>query len=870
MDGYIRRSHRPVRLRLDCFGLSRCPVHGRTLVYALPSFRLTSANASRTIPNRPPAKCRLIVALVLVHVNRVRRSGRFIRPSPREDCEINLAGSGGAFFQTDGSGLNLVEIPPRKGIECHDTLERFTGGPKMHPIADVAATLGSRFNIIFDPHDLTAYLNVNGGFKETALDIAVGVRDAEGRSRCLPFTSRSQTFEYVEYEATATTLTYRGISPKLGLELEMKVLCPFYPRDAKLSTAPCYLVSVRLAKRDKFRWEKPESETDNAVLFFHLGGEELDFKMGQAQSKRQPTAQQDLNYSFLSHFSKPGVQVKPAPETRTLKVSHCIRTLTGEARRVENGFELEVDFSENSSAGLELAWCGWIGKPVLNVHGKSCKLKSTSFFKSCNDVLDWAVSERSAIQESCRLLDSAFTDWSLGRDASNMTALALHSFLACSYWCVRPGGRDWFSVLEGSCYYHSTVDVEYNNAMLYVALWPELLDMLLDEWTEFILPGDPVLGAEDGKTGYLCHDMGAYWNVGKQEYPHHMPVEENVNYLLLLGIRYALGAPDKWVRQKLPTCRLLAEFVVQCDTTGNGFPDKGTANTIDDASPAVQFGREQVYLAVKAQAALWALAEIEERIGGGKEYAQRWKAFVAKSVETLDKSAWRDGHYVTALDAGTEGLINPWSEEAVSPGELEGWDAYSIYSANGLLYLWLGGFKMPRWRMERFRSDAQAACEATMTSYGCRHSSAGDSTVWFSQNIWRDMTAAYLDVDMLHNIERYWEYQLMTGFNYESSLYYDTTPGNNLNFYPRGAVVFGLSMAAAGLRMSRKDKEVSFNPVRPSLLVPLLPFADWAKGEIPWLRVIKIGTSMVAQITEPHLLDSYKKHIEGEAELASL
>jgi len=177
----------------------------------------------------------------------------------------------------------------------------------------------------------------------------------------------------------------------------------------------------------------------------------------------------------------------------------------------------------------------------------------------------------------------------------------------------------------------------------------------------------------------------------------------------------------------------------------------------------------------------------------------------------------------------------------------------------------LAGVKLPRWRMTRFAQDVETAHRATVGPYGCAHSS-DSQTVWFSQNMWRDCVAAYLGVDLLGEVERYWDYQVMTGDNWRPSLYYDTTAQNNLNFYPRGVVVFGLPLAAAGLRLNRVEGALTLRPARSSLRVPLLPLADWEGMTIPVLTVRRREDVTVVQITHRELLKGLTVTVAGAEE----
>ena len=165
------------------------------------------------------------------------------------------------------------------------------------------------------------------------------------------------------------------------------------------------------------------------------------------------------------------------------------------------------------------------------------------------------------------------------------------------------------------------------------------------------------------------------------------------------------------------------------------------------------------------------------------------------------------------------------------------------------------------WR--RFQSSIETAELATRTPYGSSHTSAGQGIVWISQNLWRDYVAAYLGIDLLNSVDAYWDYQALTGANADASLYYDTTPQNNLNFYPRGATVFGAPLAAAGMRLNRAGGELGLAPVRGTLRVPLLPLADWEQMRVPWLIVRSREGVAAAQITEPDLLKGLTVRVSG-------
>ncbi len=724
----------------------------------------------------------------------------------------------------------------------------------MHVMSDCAATLGSRFNLIFDPAGKAVYHNAFGKFREQPLDLAVGVRAQNGEMFCLPFTDQGEVFPYLEQFTSLTSLCYRGIHPDWRIEFEMSLRTPFYPRNARLSTAPVYYVDLTVRWLDEWRWSEVDSPLENGEIVFRLNGQDVQFEEDPDH----------FRYSFIS--TSVVEEGDPANPDITDRGSFPVdATLWCEEGTVNNAGAMSVpfDLSDGESASSSMMWTSWTEESVLKVGGEPGPFKYHEFFASEDKLASWAQNNRESVGERCDFLDDLFRDWSLGRTTSNFTALSLHSFLANTWWTTRKGD-DWFSVWEGSCYYHSTVDVEYNNAMVYLALWPELLDMLINEWADFEVDAQERFGKQWKGTSYICHDMGANHMVGRQAYPHDMAVEESANYLLMLAARTFFTGDEALAKKHLPLCRRLAEFIVTCDTTGTGFPDRGTANTIDDASPALQYGREQTYLGVKSQAALWALGEMEDLVGGKEESnAERWKAFASKSIKSLNEKAWIKDHFAVTLTRTTEGLVDPWTGEALPEGELEGWDDCSIYTPNGMLYLFLANIKMPRWKQARFARDIETAERRCRGPYGSRHTGQSDDTVWFSQNMWRDYVAAYLGIDMLNNVEKYWEYQALTGDNLDASLYYDTTPDNNLNFYPRGATVFGAPMAVAGMQLNRAEGELQLSPVRGTLRVPLLPLVDWANQRAPWLTVKTRDGVSTARIGNRDLIGDLTIQLQG-------
>ncbi len=722
----------------------------------------------------------------------------------------------------------------------------------MRAIADCAASLGSRFNLIFDPESRRVYQNTYGRFPGRPLQLGIAVELPDGREVSLPFRDAEEYFERVEYFPSLTGFIYRGIRPDLGLELSLSVCAPFYPRDAKLSTAPFYFLKATVQQLDERCCFAATVTEGRIAVSLDAGGDGGCRKLEDGFEYRVESS---------SEFRE-GDGVTEKKELGTVVRCHGL-----------DGFELEgpnkiflpFDLSESEEQSLNVLWTGWSEGAVLEVDGEPADFKYRSFFHSEEALADWARRNRHEIGEKCRFLDGLFREWSLGAATAHMSAMALHSFLANTWWAVRESGEDWFSVCDGSAGYHSAIDVEYNNALLYLNFWPELLDMLLSQWAGFEVEVSGKRQKGPKKASFLCHDMGAGHMVGRQVYPHSMEVEENCNYLLLMAARTFFTGDLQLLHRHLPLCRRLAAYIIDADCDGDGFPDTGTANTIDDAGAALQYSGGQTYLAVKAQAALWAMGELEELMAkrGSKSNSERWKVFAAKGIKTLQENGWIKDHYAVSIRRTTEGMVDPRSGEDLPEGELEGWDDYSIYTANGLLYLFMTNMKMPRWNHMRLAEDLQAAEKATRTPYGNAHASSSGCSVLFSQNLWRDYVAAYYGIDFLQKVEEYLDCQQMPDRRCGPAPYRDSSPENRGLFSPRGVTVFGAPVAAAGLRINRVEGEMHLAPVRRTLRAPLPALADWKAMRVPWVIAETRDGVTTVRITERDVLGGLKVHVVG-------
>lgn len=699
----------------------------------------------------------------------------------------------------------------------------------MNLIADAIAVLGARHGLTLDP--------VNGGarmirfdcFDEAAaLEIRTGLV-VNGKEFVFPLCRGGKRFAFYDQRLTPCTSRFIAIEEESGLKVTLMFVTPFRPRDPEFSTTP--VIGIRMSVErlaGNFRWTPVMVKPEEVELFFEVG------KIGCT-----PIASDVVEIAFESLLVR-GKDEDAADPANRLAQRDWI--LAGSAQVHGTRFRLPVPLESLRETTLDLFWCSHNG-PVLEVFGKRHPFKYASRFGSVEAVADWARDHGGELFENARIVDAIVGSNNLSASINHLLAQTLHSWLMNTWWVDRDGS-DWFSVWEGSCGFHSTVDVEFTQSPFYLALWPELLGIELEYWPEFSKPGDVTLGQAGEGTLFLSHDCGAMARANGQQYPHEMEVEETTNYLILLYAHWRRTGDFSIAEHWADTIGRYLLFLERCDTHGRGIPDVGVSNTIDDGSPALQYGREQVYLAVKTMAAFECGAAILAELGDERS-ARHFRHLATRIRERVETEGWREDHYICLLNTDGRGLKNPWTGHDLGMEIVPGWDGYHIYTANGIAPLDMVGFRSGL-DEERLATDLRSAAEACLCEYGCSHSDyeaeeyalggLQDGMVgvsakpgWISMNLLRDIAAFYRGVDFRHLADRYWNWQLTTNAQ-KPALFFETFGGNNLHFYPRGVAIWGFFDALGGVVIDRIAGIETIEPRVPHVRVPQLIDADWVNG----------------------------------------
>jgi len=686
----------------------------------------------------------------------------------------------------------------------------------MQLMSDALAVTGSRHGVIFEPLQHRGRLLRFSRFDEApefGLRAGLRIGDREVIFPLAPLRN-AEPFALLDQRATPATWSLKGVDARSGLVVTLLVAVPFRPRDADFSTAPVLIfdLSVRTLG-GHFRWTPKVTPPEKFDLFLEIEG-------GPFQQEARAGAL-DLTFQATRTLpdSKDGSSRRPVHQ----QVPQRDRLTAVQGKREGQRFRLATTPVGAEKQSLRVAWSTW-SAPALTIRDVPSPFRYTKNFPSLAAVSRWAKSHAADVLHQAEAFAKEAAAPAGGAAMDHLLAHTLHSWLVNTWWTLQPDGSDWFSVWEGNCYFHSTVDVEFTQAPFYLLWWPELLGLEIDQWTDYAKPAEGLLGSSGRDAAFLSHDVGWGCSVGTQYYPHEMEIEETANWILLLHAHAARTGQRKRVRRHAITLARFTRFLLAADTDGDGIPDRGVANTIDDGSPAIQYGTQQTYLAVKTLAALTAAATMLDETRQPELAAQSRRA-CKKIARKISVSGWAGDHFTVLLEKSGR-LKDPWTGKLKDFEKIPGWDAPHIYTANTLPILDLAGLKIPL-DESRLRKDLHVATARCLRAYGCTHTDfqredldrletaatdglagAAQNPGWISMNMLRDLAALKRGIDFTHLAQRYWDWQVLTNTQ-GTTLFHETFGGNHLHYYPRGVAIWGL-FGCLG------SKPESKNPKKPS------------------------------------------------------
>ncbi len=730
--------------------------------------------------------------------------------------------------------------------------------------------LGSRFNLLFEPHLNQIRHGALGRFADQPMDLMIGLVEPDGTERVLPFTKRGEPLLNPEQFERINSITYRAYSEKYNLRFEFNIHSPFYPQHEKLCILPAFYLEMRVNPANTIRWLKPKGPTPKKIkLFIRL--QKPNTKINALKGSGRIDIEYDSPLTLSAGRSGANIHTLNNPEN--IKIQERIVSLTPGSKSDDDGQGLTLSLpvtSEGSGTKWRLVWGAHTKNKIIKVgkdeSQRQGKFRYTQHWPNIDEVMRESVAMRDERLGLSRRFEKLFDQSPLRMGQRHLIHQSFQTYICNTFWCQLdkprdrddPNGKEWFSVMEGSRFFQSPLDVGYNTAIFPLMFWPKLLALQLQQWAQSTY-------TPANKNGKVMHrDLGIGFDLTAATSQEPMPVELNANYLLLHQI-YAHWTGDlSYARKNVTLLNQVTQYLISTDTDNSGFPSIGINNTIDDGSPAVSQARKQTYLATKRIAALRAAADLLGRIDD-KQFAESCDKIADIDSQKIEDTAWLGDHYAVCVDRSATGIKDPRTGKPLPYINLPGWDAYSIYTTNALLLPAMIGYP-PILNEDRIQKDLTNSTRETVTPYGSSHTSYEKESVWVSQNIWRDLVSCYLELPRPHLVQRYWDLQTLCNTSKQSLGYTDSYMGNDLCFNPRGVASLGYAIAQTRLIIDRLAPGGARISVKPDRTIPqrwpLFPLADWKAGKIPICVVELDGSATIEGESDPVMIRGDLEDVE--------
>ncbi|MFW6059152.1 MAG: glutaminase domain-containing protein [Phycisphaeraceae bacterium] len=722
--------------------------------------------------------------------------------------------------------------------------------------------LGSRFSLLFEPYRQRVMHSALGRFLDQPLDLMVGLEEPNGTQRVLPFTTEGVCLSNPEQFERINSITFRGYSEEYSLRFEFNVHSVFYPQDERLCTMPAIYLEMRVNPVPPVRRSKPIGPTPNKVtLFIRLRRPDTHIT-AHGDGDNRSAARIDLSYAspLTPQIDGQRFAHADAGDERQVQVHERIVSLNDGCTALDtgDGLRCELPVTETGS-GIKwrLVWGAHVGEPVMQVQ-RGGKLRNAGFryvdhWIDLDAVLDEAVQTRDDRLAHSRRFEKLIEQAPIDVAERHLLNQGFQNWLSNTFW-LRILDEDapasqWFSVWEGACLHHSALEVEYNVALVYLALWPQLLAMQFSQWAEHSRAHEPSGG------GYLDHDLGEGGCAAGEAHPHAMELANSSDFLLLLQ------AYTHWTGDTVPAkthtdlIEQLARYLIWTDRDGSGFPSEGVAAGSDPARPASALvATKQTTFAVKRAMALNGAGTLLTMLGR-EELARQCEASAEQDMQKIDRVAWRGDHYAGGVESTGAGVLYGWTGQALTGEQLPEADAYAIDAAvDGLLLPTLIGQPLML-DGDRLRKDITGTLRENLSRYGCGRTSTDPENVHVSQNLWRDYMARYLGMVGGLSAQHYWDMQVMSNTHAQSLGYVDSYINDDLRFHPRGITAIGGLLAGPRLIIDRLAAGGLYITVEPDRhrrqRWPLLPLADWKAGKIPVCVVDDNGKVSIESRIDP-------------------
>ena len=729
------------------------------------------------------------------------------------------------------------------------------------------ARLGSRFGMLFEPYKQRVMHSAMGRLLDRPMDLCIGMVEADGTERTLPFTTHGKPFINCEQFERFNSITFRGYSGKHNIRFELNIHSPFYPQNEKLCLLPVYYLEFRVHHVIHARWKQQADEPEKKARLF------LRIKRPNTQifvDGKQIHMRYDNHLSFNADRSSPYPETNLPPEGGpTVTALERIVSMNPEAVPTEEGDGLTIEMPvtmPDQGMKWRLMWCAHVAEPFAKVKRGGevydARFRYTDHWETIDDVVAEALEKRDDHLAHSRRIEKLVQQAPMNIAQQHLLSQAWQTYQANTFWLSHedPGIKldkspegtraSWFSVIEGSRLFQSNLNAECNASLFYLAMWPGLLRMLLSQFLDRMSKHE----SSGGMT--VDHDLGAGLDMTAPVYDHPSPSDQNADLLSLLQAYTRWSGDASFAKQFHGQITGLAKYLDWTDRDHSGFPSAGVSTTHSSRySPAFRSSPKQTYLAVKRVVALRAAADLLKHADtpdvapDAKHFEKQADTSVPKIVE----EAWYSDHFMVCVDpAFTQGVGHDLA------------NVYCIYNANAELLPMLVGMPtaMPT---DLLIKDLASGKRETTRRYGCCNTTLETDHLRISQNLWRDMLARYLHLKWPSSASHYWDMQVMCNTHLQSKGFVDAYITDNLAHYPRGITAMGYLLTGPRLIIDKlapgaSGTYITIDPDRTrTARWPLFPLADWKAGKVPIAVVTDDGEVRIESEVDPIIVHGQDK-----------
>jgi hypothetical protein len=314
--------------------------------------------------------------------------------------------------------------------------------------------------------------------------------------------------------------------------------------------------------------------------------------------------------------------------------------------------------------------------------GMSAHAYHSCLFKDVEDVLESALDDQADTLFRAQRIDGLLDSSSLSDDRKFLMGHAAHSYCSSTELLLAESGEPVFVVNEGEYQMMNTLDLTVDQSFWEARFSPWTLRNELELFAERS-------SYTDGLGLAFTHDQGVddcFTPKGRSSYEmpgltdcfSYMSYEETLNWSISACLYASLAKDDAWAKGRRSTLSACLASIRARDANGDGVMDRDSdrcsggseITTYDSLDISLGQARNNLYLAVKAWAALVCLEALFRRIDGrdSPETAAAADSALAAAATIAGKMLEPEGFIPAVFESDNRSCIIPAIEGLAYPG----------------------------------------------------------------------------------------------------------------------------------------------------------------------------------------------------------